>query len=240
MADPADGNSLQEQMGMERCGDSFQAMLVAIRESCAARGINSNVAYRKQSPAKLKAVKDDVFKKLSFLIQFEGAWPVTSYLKMQLKCHLSHAVRVDARVGRQRSSSPPLRGAGPSGKVRERSKRGNSPGFKTGSNNAYVAIPGRAGMRSHSPSGCSDGGGRSREKADVACSPEHPMLKTLLTVGLPRDDAHRLAELFRQSGIRDEAYLRVFARMSTRDGSLGSGGVAANVLRMRVGECCRM
>ncbi|KAI0711208.1 hypothetical protein C8Q76DRAFT_797529 [Earliella scabrosa] len=96
MADPADGNSLQEQMGMERCGDSFQAMLVAIRESCAARGINSNVAYRKQSPAKLKAVKDDVFKKLSFLIQFEGAWPVTSYLKMQLKCHLSRAVRVDA------------------------------------------------------------------------------------------------------------------------------------------------
>ncbi|KAI0702666.1 hypothetical protein C8Q76DRAFT_802266 [Earliella scabrosa] len=66
-----------------------------------ARGINSNVAYRKQSPAKLKAVKDDVFKKLSFLIQFEGAWPVTSYLKMQLKCHLSRAVRVDARVGRQ-------------------------------------------------------------------------------------------------------------------------------------------
>ena len=46
------------------------------------------------------------------------------------------------------------------------------------------------------------------------------MLKTLLTVGLPRDDAHRLAKLFRQSGIRDEAYLRVFARMSTRDGWL--------------------
>ena len=29
MADPVDGNSLQEQMGMERCGDSFQAMLVS-------------------------------------------------------------------------------------------------------------------------------------------------------------------------------------------------------------------
>lgn len=44
-----------------------------------------------------------------------------------------------------------------------------------------------------------------------------PILNLLLAYALPRADAQRLVDLFKSKGIDDIAYLRVMARMGTRD-----------------------
>lgn len=62
------------------------------------------------------------------------------------------------------------------------------------------------------------------------------MFEVLIAAGLPREDATRLAEVFRTYGIADSAYMRVFARMSSRDAwldELCQSGVLS-VIQMRV------
>ena len=63
-----------------------------------------------------------------------------------------------------------------------------------------------------------------------------PMFEVLVTAGLPREDATRLAEVFKTYGVADSAYMRVFARMSSRDTwleELRQTGVLT-VIQMRV------
>ncbi|KAI0730888.1 hypothetical protein C8Q76DRAFT_793014 [Earliella scabrosa] len=271
MRDGGDGASLQEQMYMQNCGDVFSQMLAFIRSVCVAHGINLNLAYGRQDKAKLDKVKDEVLGTLGFLRHFEDGWPVTYYLKKELKIHHFQSSPIPPRCpamqtrlrasGRMATRSTTKRGSrhgvgaagGADPRTAPRPPALNANTYQSRSNRAYVSIAGKTPRRGTRRTENSQGTPGSVPRAPslsatlvesatanthmeltdsepepqpvsqpVSVSvphppPSDPILDILLSADLPRRDAERLTALFRSFGIADVAYLRVFARMSTRD-----------------------
>ncbi|KAI0741321.1 hypothetical protein C8Q80DRAFT_1273784 [Daedaleopsis nitida] len=238
-----DGSSLQEQMGMTECGEEFIAILSLIRSICVEYGINHNVPYRKQSKAKLQLVKDNVLSKLSMLNEFENAWPIDFYLIKELKLRggrsgaavsRSTYKRTALRSGQPNSSRPlsmPASAVGGSAQdqgVASQIQRPPRP------NRAYVEVPGttpraeyRRPVNTTTTTGTASSttimtgpGTNPNAPARQTFQTFQPILNLLLAYALPRTDAQRLVDLFTSKGVADIAYLRVMARMGTRDGWL--------------------
>ncbi|RPD76267.1 hypothetical protein L226DRAFT_559404, partial [Lentinus tigrinus ALCF2SS1-7] len=108
--------SLQEQMGLQSCEDIFAAILHVIRRTCAKHGMNLNVPYGRQDPVVLDMVHEKLLERIAVLREFEDGWPVTFYLRSELKVHypsqstchkeilqLRHSHRVSGSLGTRRS-----------------------------------------------------------------------------------------------------------------------------------------
>ncbi|TFK92625.1 hypothetical protein K466DRAFT_212281 [Polyporus arcularius HHB13444] len=80
--DAGDGApSLQSKMGLQGNPDKFRAFLGIIRKVWREQGIDYQLPYSLQDPAKMRSIKLEVIRRLPFLItDYEDAWPVTFYL----------------------------------------------------------------------------------------------------------------------------------------------------------------
>ncbi|RPD76261.1 hypothetical protein L226DRAFT_611677 [Lentinus tigrinus ALCF2SS1-7] len=231
-----DGNksSLQEQMGMAACTDILSEIL-----TCIAHGVDLDEAYRRQNPAILRAVTQEVLSKLPVLREYEDAWPVEYYFARELKSHVHRPKQKVGQHTRRRRSQTPLisriygRWSVPATRtvgtqhsaifvrrpnkrvVSHRASRRNSPSISS-----QIQEKNKIGtqLRGNGPVPHLVTPPPSIEPSPSSSS--EPVFKLLVSARFPRPDAQHLAKLLASKGIKDLSYLKVFARMSTRDGWL--------------------
>ncbi|KAI0718055.1 hypothetical protein C8T65DRAFT_100532 [Cerioporus squamosus] len=228
--------SLQEQMGMSACRDILSEILRVIRKSCTSYGVVLNLAYRRQNPTVLRAVIQDVLAKVPVLREYEDGWPIESYLARELKSHRPNPAKrrnlgLRDVTERHRSKTPFITSHGKQTKCSRRPRWPRTATSVAKPNWRVTRVP----SRSESPSTVA------RDESDVerqlgpapsirmitpppsiepmpsTPSYSEPIFNILLSALVPPADGQRLAELLASKGIKDLAYMRVLARMSTRD-----------------------
>ncbi|KAI1796799.1 hypothetical protein LXA43DRAFT_1153842 [Ganoderma leucocontextum] len=184
--------------------------------------------------------------KYPILRRYENAWPITAYLKKEFKPHgyISSWTRQSQKQNRGDSiaSCPDSQARsqtravpaskGPSGTSLARVNRAMvvvTPRKTTLSSSAAVthASPSTAPNRPRIPSG-----GNTRTRRPQRTSPSRDRVMTastssarssntvlgwIVSFDIPPADALRITELFASLGISDMVYLRVFARMESRN-----------------------
>ncbi|TFK86505.1 hypothetical protein K466DRAFT_149110 [Polyporus arcularius HHB13444] len=193
-----------------------------------------NLAYRRQNAAVLLAVTQELLDNLPVLREYQDGWPIEFYLARELKSHRSRPAGpryLRLRPERRRSQTPYITKYG--------RHTACSRITRTRRTKTFLARPvkrvTRPPSRSESPSTID------RDESDVErqlrpapaiymmtpppspdsepspSSYSQPIFDTLVAALVPPTDGQRLTELLASKGITNLAYMRVLARMSTRD-----------------------
>ncbi|RDX50865.1 hypothetical protein OH76DRAFT_1436523 [Lentinus brumalis] len=227
-------SSLQEQMGMLAAGGLLSEILLAIRKTCLSHGVDMNLAYRRQNAAVLRAVTQDLLDNLPVLREYQDGWPIEFYLARELKSHRSRPASsryLRLRPEQRRSQTPYTMNYG---RQTACSRMIRARRTKTVLGRPVKRVT-RPPSRSESPSTIdrdeSDVERQLRPASEIymmtpppsphsepsTSSYSQPIFNILVTALVPPTDAQRLTELLASKGITNLAYMRVLARMSTRD-----------------------
>ncbi|KAI0741317.1 hypothetical protein C8Q80DRAFT_1273781 [Daedaleopsis nitida] len=197
----------------------FDDILMLIRRTCLDHNVNLNIPYRSQDPTILQQIKDEVLASVPFLRGFEDGWPITLYLKKELKPHNSyHANHVNE--GQQRAHKH-KRGKTTAGHIISgkglRSKRiVIRSAMKNRAREVVSPPPQDIPDMSPPPSQSSDIAPLPTDATRSELQPQE-VIDHLLSFSLPLADAERITALFDSLGIKDVQYLRVLAQMRSRD-----------------------
>ncbi|KAI0718066.1 hypothetical protein C8T65DRAFT_693998 [Cerioporus squamosus] len=182
--------TLQHQMGLQGSLKSFKRIL-----SGGSTESTHRVAYALQDPTLLSEVKEEVIRRLPNLYEdYEDAWPITFYLK-----------RAFRYVRREHYK--------PTGTKRYIQEHVATVSATTAATEHFSG-PNAGGSDLHDEErsqSCSASGTENMLSSRGTMAGE--IYKLLV-------DARRIVQLFASFGIKDLAYLRVFARMHSRDGWL--------------------
>ncbi|RDX50848.1 hypothetical protein OH76DRAFT_1481920 [Lentinus brumalis] len=199
--------SLQGQMGLDGSLRSFEESLSVIREVWRAHGVNPQVPYAQQDPALIDKVKKEVIQRLPYLYEdYEDAWPIEFYLRKIFRYR---------RWERYKTANG-LAWSNRNTNTREQSSLAattSAPAASEGSNRSSTGMD--ADDEERSPSCSASDTEHMLSSCSTAGTGE--IFELLVGAYIPHADTQRLVRLFASFGIKDIAYLRVFARMDSRD-----------------------
>ncbi|TFK92624.1 hypothetical protein K466DRAFT_212288 [Polyporus arcularius HHB13444] len=198
--------SLQGQMGLGGSLRSFEESLSVIREVWREHGVNPQVPYARQNPALIDKVKKEVIQRLPYLYEaYEDAWPIEFYLRRIFRYRRREHYQTANGLTRSNRNT----------NTREQSSSAaitSASAVFEGSNRSSTGMI--ADDEARSPS-CS---ASDTENMPSSCGTvTGEIFELLVGASIPHADAQRLVRLFASFGIKDIVYLRVFARMDSRD-----------------------
>ncbi|OBZ65340.1 hypothetical protein A0H81_14660 [Grifola frondosa] len=203
--------SLQEALGMEDDVDKF-LQLIGLMRRVGDKYFNWKTPYTSLKKDIKELYKEEVLAGCPDLTCYEGGWPVDHYMRiiMDRECRSMGNRRFDVQsMGARRHDGATHKKArypdrGRPGPGRDSFGMVKRPATNVSAHKPYKANTGIA-ISTHFS-----------QKAPEGLSALQPMLELLQTVHVPLNDALRIARTFKSIGMKDAAWMRVFAHIEQR------------------------
>ncbi|OBZ75263.1 hypothetical protein A0H81_04509 [Grifola frondosa] len=224
----SDGPSLQQALGMEDDADKFQKMIGLMRR-VGDKYFDWKTPYLSQKKETKELYKEEVLAMCPDLTSYEAGWPVDHYMRIAMngRCrrfgnHRSYRSRVKNKEARHNLHDGPTlhkkarsrAGPGRPGPGRDSLGIVNRPATRTPTQSASAMVsmhgPYKTDIGTTTSTHCS-------QKASEELDALQPMLTLLSTLQVPLNDALRIARTFKSIGIKNVAWMHIFAHMPQRN-----------------------